>query len=187
MIGRAVALAVLAGLVILAISHVLLAGVASGLMWGMRASAGTMDIDVKQLANQVRSDIDRHNKGNLAAHLGPVDGVTRFAESVDGDTRRSRFRFVAATQDIAAISSRLNLVPYPLRSRSDHGLKQSRNDPDWWRPDDELTCCTYYRGRDASGTGTLLLVYNSERQVAYAVFEPASLPDRTERRAEKRR
>ena len=112
--------------------------------------------------------------------MGKVDKVEEVSHDVNSSTGQVRFRFKATPQQVSAIAVPLNLVPYAMHSVTDHGLKHGRNDPDWWAPETELTCCTLYRGLDKSGKARLLLGYNSNLNVAYAVVDTeGTTPPRT--------
>lgn len=174
---RSVMLVVLGGVVVTILGWLLLAGTFAGAMWGAReVAAERLDAPRITDTSSTRPRSYREERRLLGRHLGKVDGITVVDHAVDPRSHKTRFRFEATPQQIAAITRRLNLVPYPLRSKVDHGFWRDRNDPDWWQPDREMTCCTLYRGRDDGGKSMLVLVYNSDGNLAYAEIDepPAS-------------
>jgi hypothetical protein len=168
--ARTVVLVIVGGLLIFTLGSVLLAGTFAGAMWGTRdVVADRMDTEGIRMPTRPRSYKDERR--HLGMHLGPVDGIKVVEQSVNPELQKTRFRFEATPQQIAAIAARLNLVPYPIRSKADHGLRRGRTEPEWWQPEAELTCCTQYRGQDLRRKWTLVLVYNSDSKVAYAEMD----------------
>lgn len=118
----------------------------------------------------------------LKRRLGNLDGIKPVQLAAHGNRTTVYFRFHATSEQISKISTRLNLPPLPMSSVADHGLTRQASDPEWWRPETEMVCCTRYSGPDISAEGTIFLGYNPKIKVAYVVYTPAAEDSSSRRR-----